>query len=808
MKIIQFPAGTNSLCEGPVFGRALKAHGPCYTEIIMRLTRAVLGLVLGKRLPIINGEIQVQRISQPVLVRRDRYGIPYIRADSEADAFYALGFCQGQDRAFQIERLVRTARGTLSEIFGPLTLSIDRLTARVGLFHHASAQLQLLDEYAQELLGAFAAGVNAGMRIGCRGKAPEFQLLGINPAEIGAADPLGILNFVALVLSPWPYKINRLMVLRECGLKALGALDAPYPEWIPAANPVGQPSDSGSKKIPNDLQRIANTIGLGTSGGSNSWAVNASRSGTGRPILANDPHLSPTIPSHWYLACLETPDYKLRGGALAGTPFFSLGHNQYAAWGVTGGSADNTDLFLEELDESGLEFRDGEEFHPLTIKSHTIPVKGQDPFEDRILHTPRGPIISDVLEDVDLTLSLRAPWMNPHPIQGLFEIYRVQSFPEFRTCWSRWYQAAMNMVYADPADTIGWQFVGDFPVRKYAPTIPVPGWDPDFSWQADRIPFENMPFCENPDLGLIATANTKPTPEKEPYLGFDFVDGYRLARIVEVLSQRQNWKLAGMTALQEDTLTVPWREMREIVLGIHVEDQEILEALALLAVWDGRVTADSPAASLYEYTLSELIRGQIEHHAPGAEEWALGKSIHPLLYASLGKRQVSHLSRIIREGPADLFPGSQGEFINQALSRAVGKLKGEFGEDPDDWAWGKIRPLTLEHPFGGQRMIGKIFNRGPFSWGGDSQTISQAQRSLKIPTYNPTGVANLRMVLDVGEWENNTFVLAGGQSGNPFSRHYDDQLPLWKRGKGLTLAWGESAIEERSVARLLLEPDL
>ena len=774
----------------------------------MRLTRAILGLILGKRLPIIKGTIEVQGISHPVLIRRDKYGIPFIQADSEADAFYALGFCQGQDRAFQIERLVRTVRGTLSEIFGPFTLSVDRLTARVGLFHQAAAQLQLLEAYDQGLLEAFAVGVNAGMEIGCRGKAPEFKLLGVNPSEIQTADPLGILNFVALVLSPWPYKINRLMVLRECGLESLWTLDGAYPEWIPAAIPVGQPSGPGSSKIPKDLQRIANTLGWGTSGGSNSWAVNASRSATGRPLLANDPHLSPTIPSHWYLACLETPDYKLRGAALAGTPFFSLGHNEHAAWGVTGGSADNTDLFLEELDEAGHEFRDQGEFLPLEIKPHTIRVKDQEPFEDQILSTPRGPIISDVLEDVDLTLSLRAPWMEPHSIQGLFEVYRARSFPEFRTLWSGWYQAAMNMVYADTSDTIGWQFIGDIPVRKTTSTLPLPGWDPGFAWQAERIPFDKMPYLENPSPGLIATANTKPTPEKEPYLGYDFADGYRLARIVEVLSQRQNWELAGMAALQEDTLTVPWREIREIVLGIHVEDQETLEALALLAVWDGRVTPDSPAASLYEFLLSELIQELIERHAPEAAEWALGKSIHPLLYASLGKRQISHLSRILREDSEDLFPDSREDFLSQALFKALRKLKGEFGENPDNWAWGKIRPLTLEHPFGGQPLIGKVFNRGPFPWGGDSQTISQAQRSLKIPTYNPTGIANLRMVLDVGEWEDNTFVLAGGQSGNPFSRHYDDQLLLWQRGEGVTLAWSEAAIQEGAVASLRLEPDL
>jgi len=771
----------------------------------MNLIQTILAAALGTR-PITNGRMEVTGITAPILIRRDEYGVPYIQADSEADAFFGLGFCQGQDRAFQIERLVRIARGNLSEIFGPPTLLIDRLTIRVGLNHHAAAQLQLLEEYDRGLLGAFAAGINAGVNDGCRGKSPEFHLLRVMPTEIEPADPLGILNFVALILSPWPNKINRLMVLRECGAKALKFLDGAYPEWLPAAAPFGQPSDGSGEKFSKDIQRIAQAMGLGSAGGSNCWAVNASRSKTGRPFIANDPHLSPTIPSHWYLACLEMPDYKLCGAALAGTPFFSIGHNQHAAWGVTGGSADNTDLFVEELDDEKIMVREREGFQPLEITHHNVQTKGQEPFEDRVLMTPRGPIISDILEDVEIPLSIRAPWMDPHPIKGLFEIYRVKSFRDFRVCWARWYQAAMNMVYADMEDTIGWQFIGDIPVRKIAPTIPLPGWDPDFSWIAGRLPFEDMPHCENPKTGLIATANTKPAAGEEPYLGFDFVDGYRLARIVEVLGERQDWDLAGMAALQEDLFTISWREIREILLEVPLEGKELLEAMALLGAWDGRVTAESSAASLYEYTLAELVRELIDHHATAAREWALGKATHPLIYASLGKRQVSHLSRLIREGSEDYLGQTRDELISKALSRAVKKIKEEFGNDPEGWHWGILRPLTLEHPFGTLPLIGKLFKRGPFPWGGDSQTISQAQRSLKIPTYNPTGIANTRMVLEVGNWENNHFILAGGQSGDPFSIHYDDQLPLWRRGEGMTLAWSEAAIQEAAVASLRLEP--
>jgi penicillin amidase len=201
-----------------------------------------------------------------------------------------------------------------------------------------------------------------------------------------------------------------------------------------------------------------------------------------------------------------------------------------------------------------------------------------------------------------------------------------------------------------------------------------------------------------------------------------------------------------------------------------------------------------------------MIKGLAEKFAPDCGEWVLGKELHALLYASLGKRQVSHMSRLLRDNPAETLGDSRDEMIKKALAGGMEKLKNEFGENPRNWAWGSIRPLTLEHPFGGHPILGKVFNRGPFPWGGDSQTVAQAQRSLKIPTHNPSGIANLRMVLDVGAWENNLFVLAGGQSGNPLSPHYDDQLEIWKNGSGINLAWRDDEIKKATRSILQLSP--
>jgi penicillin amidase len=503
---------------------------------------------------------------------------------------------------------------------------------------------------------------------------------------------------------------------------------------------------------------------------------------------------------------MSTPDYQIRGATLAGTPFFSIGHNQHIAWGMTGGSSDNTDLYLEELNSARTMFREGDSFQPLQITHRTIRIKGQESFQDQILITPRGPIISDVLDDLDLDLSFKAAWAQPQPMKKMFSIYQAKNFEEFRNTWSRWYQATLNMVYADEGDTIGWQFIGHIPDRKRNHTIPVPSWDPDFLWKSDQIAFQDMPYIKNPELGLVATANNQPAAADELYLGYDYPGGYRLARIVELLRSRQDWDLEGMAELQLDLLAIPWREMRDIVINIPPTSPTIQEALGYLESWNGEVTPDSPAASLYEFFLSEINLLIIDVKAPQAKEWAQGKEMHPLIYAPLGKRQVSLISRLVREQPEGWLEGSWDDLIGRALESALNKLKTEYGSSPEKWVWGMIRPLTLTHPFGNHPLLGKVFNLGPYPWGGDTQTVAQAQRSLKIPTMNPTGIANMRMILDVGQWENNLFVLAGGQSGNPFSHHYDDQIPLWQRGEGLTLAWEESSIKDKAVATLQLEP--
>jgi penicillin amidase len=290
-------------------------------------------------------------------------------------------------------------------------------------------------------------------------------------------------------------------------------------------------------------------------------------------------------------------------------------------------------------------------------------------------------------------------------------------------------------------------------------------------------------------------------------LGVDWADGYRQARIVEVLQARTDWDLAGMQALQLDELCLPWREMRSAVLSAPVHTPEAHLARDLLERWDGVVAADSVGAAVYQAFLAEMRVALTHAKAPRAVRWAMARGFHPLLARSyFGARQMGLLVQLLREQPAGWFEHPWPYVIAGALDGAVRWLQTEFGAGPEPWAWGRVRPLRLVHPLAARRPLGRIFNLGPVPRGGDGQTVSQTGRLLSDLRANPPAIANLRVVLDVGHWEDNRFVLAGGQSGNPFSPHYDDQFALWQRGEALTLAWSEEAIHEATQAELRLLP--
>lgn len=774
----------------------------------MNLPRLILRTLLGRRLPRTSGTLTVAGIAQPVTIRRDAFGIPYIEARTSEDAFYGLGFCQGQDRGFQLEMLLRLVRGTLSELVGKPGLPMDRLSRRIGFRRIAQQQMDVLEPSLAPKLAAFAQGINDGVRLGCPRPAHELALLRAKPTPLETADILAMSAHVAFSLSTWATKLSRLFLLRQEGPEAVKALDGAHAAWLPVTCPVAAPAGPALDRLGQDLARLAGTLGVG--GASNNWALASSRTATGRPLVANDPHLGASIPPPWYLAQVRTPQWAVTGACFVGLPAFAAGHNDTAAWGVTAGLADNVDLYLEELGKDPRTVRDGDHFVPCEIRRETIQVKGQVPVVEEIVVTPRGPIISDLLDDELGAISMCAAWMKPRSIRGMLEAQLARSFEEFRSALAGWPGVSLNMVYADTSDRIGWQLVGDVPQRNGAwGTVPLPGWDPAFRWDPDPIPFRQLPHLSDPEQGYVVTANNQPTVDgKGPYLGMDWADGYRYARIAEVLSSRHDWDLAATQALQMDQTSIPWREIRAAVLSVRPQTPEGEQALDLLRSWDGVVAGDSPGAAIFEFFVTELLGAMVKARFPHLADRAMsGRRFHPMIGGSIfGTRSINHLVQLLRERPEGWFQRPWETEIADALAHTVHELRAEFGPALDGWRWGHVRPLTLRHALGARRPLNRIFNCGPFPWGGDSQTVSAAAKPIANPKGNPLSIANLRMVVDVGNWEDNRFVLAGGQSGNPVSPHYADQLPLWVRGEGIAVAWSEEAIARVQKSALQLIP--
>ncbi len=754
--------------------------------------------MLGRRLPQTRGTVRVAGLDGSVVIGRDRWGIPHISASSEADAWFALGFCHGQDRAFQLELLARAGRGTLAELVGLPAVGIDRLSRTLGFRRVADAQRAHLDADVLAILESYVAGVNAADAATPRPH--ELVLLRSHRSYWEVEDVLAFTGLQSLVLAGnWDMELARLAILMADGPDALAAVDARYATWLPVVDPPGEAAGEALDRLAEDLGALRDIAG--GFGGSNAWAVAGSRTRSGIPILANDPHLAADVPAPWYLVHLRTPEWEVAGASFVGGPVVPSGHNGHIAWGITAGCTDSADLFWEEVSGDGTA-RGPAGPEPVTRLREEIAVRRAEPVIADVLLTRRGPVLTPVLEGIDAALSLRATWLEPAAVRGLLDVVRARDFESFRAAFEAWPGPALNVAYADADGHIGWQLVGTLPRRRSGNgALPTPAWEA--GWDSEHLPFDAMPHLRDPESGFVVSANNAPRVEVRdaPWLGADWLEGYRAAAIGERLAEHDDWDVDSTGALQVDVTSIPWRELRETVLAVEPADAAERTAIGLLRAWDGRVTAGSPAASVFELLVADLAATLTAAAAPRSWRWAMGAGFGDVIgRTAFGARTVSRLVRQLRDG-VDNEPA-----VHAALGRAVATLTDLRGPDPAAWGWGDVRPLTLRHALGAVRPLRGALNLGPARVGGDTNTVAQAG----VWPLNPLGphgaIANHRMVVDLGDVERSRFVVAGGQSGNPLSPHYGDLFDLWVRGEAVPIAWSEELVHEAIVDRLALVP--
>lgn len=807
-------------------GRLAEACDPDYLSAVNFATLA-FGAMLGRRLPSYEGRHRVG-CRRPVQIRRDQHGVVYVDAEDEHDAWFGLGFCHAQDRAGQLEITVRLTRGSLAEVLGPAGLPIDRAMRLIGVRRAAEAQEPTLDPDIRDQLRAYCAGVNAALEDSKLPRSHEHALLRCAPS---IWEPVDVIAFGLLTCcflpSNWDVELARLIILTSDGPDAVAALDPTWRPDLPLTSPPGAPAGAAAAEfVTRDLEALRQF--LGSSGGSNAWAVRAHKSATGRTLMANDPHLPASLPNLGYLTRVKCPSFAVAGISIAGIPAFITGHNGHAAWGSTSAQIDNADLFLEELSPDGRQVRSGDGFVSCQETLEIIRVKGAADVELRVIRTPRGTVVAragdsdaSIFDPLPLgakpppahgtgqanALSLAATWLERRPTRALLAFHKVKSFEEFRAACATSAGCSYSLIYAD-ADNVGWLLASEAPKRRRGyGSLPLPGWRHDVGWDG-VVPSSELPWCKNPEAGFVCCANNKPVADHESkvFLGHDFLDGYRQRRIAEQLASRNDWTVERMAALQTDVQSLAFLDVKPQLLAITPLSDAATRALEILKRWDGQLTGDSVGASVYELFVSSVNRRVCERVAPNSFHYASGKGVMKLIPGTcLNSRRASFVVRLVRDQPSGYVESWSAE-LSGALSDAIELLTERFGPSDATWSWGKVRPFTLRHRFGDKAPLDRVFNVGPLNGWGDGTTVNQAGFEFWQPLRHSTVTAHLRSVFDVGNWGASRFVLLGGQSGNPLSPHYGDLVPLYLRGEGVPVHWEDSDVARSAVTSMTLVP--
>lgn len=760
-----------------------------------------------------SGIILNKGIKSKIQIRRDQYAIPYIQAENEMDAWFGLGFAQGQDRAFQLEYYKRQANGALAEIFGERFLNADRYMRVIGLKRIAEKYVAEQDEKQREMLESFTAGVNAGIVKEGTNIDEAFEIIGCNPSLYEVSDVISTQLYFSLSLTHWLGKLTRYLILEKESPDVVDRLDPSYASWNYLIKPVGEKAGFDTRQLHDELVEVKKR--LNTKGASNNWVLSGKKTASNHPLIANDPHLAADVPAPWYLASVQGPDFKICGACYPGSPIFFNGHNSSVAWAMTAAFIDNVDLYIEKMnEEQNATLVDGN-YYPCEEIWEEIQIKNMAPHREKVSISRHGPVLTPAINVGEQKVSMCATWFKPKPINGFLLIQHAKDVNQVRALFRDWSFTSTNLVMADTTGNICWQLCGEIPDRKKTKgMLPLPGWDSSYDWNDTIIPYEKNPMIINPEKDFIATANNKHTKmTDEPYTGRDFIDGYRHRRVTNLLQSKETWSIEDVLIMQRDWYSGPWEDIKKQVLNIHPQSEKVKRAIEILSDWDGYMTPDSAATIIYEYFIAEMTTRIVTEIAPNTHDMVYETYNPAVGSACFAMSRISQIVQYIREQPEDLFDNKWGDVMHQVLLNAFQTIEKKLGDDINRWRWGDFRPLLLKHPINRnlQEFNTPDYERklslGPTTWGGDEQTLNVAAGSMLDPTVYPDFIPNLRSVMDVGNWDKNYFSLAGGQSSNPSSSHYRDLFDLWKDGKGIKIAWNENHINQVAKEELIIKPE-
>jgi penicillin amidase len=743
------------------------------------------GLILVYRpLPTIDGEYRLLGIDQRAEVLRDSFGVPHIYASTAHDLFYLQGYVTAQDRLFQMELYRRAGAGRLAEVLGEPALESDRQFRTLGFARVAARELSILRDDTRANLTAYADGVNKFLQQHGESLPLEFTILGYRPERWSPIDSIVVAKLQAYdAAGNLDQELLRADLATRFGTGVLGTLMPDPSGRTPAIDDRAwqavAPYLSASPSLPGALAAILPDAGEGA--GSNCWALAGARTTTGKPVLAGDPHLAVRNPSIWYEIGLEGAGYKLVGFSFAGIPGIVIGHNDRIAWSFTYAYTDTQDLFVERQDPTDprrYEYKGS--FESAAFVRETIMVKGRpDPVVLDVAITRHGPIVTPILKGQTAPLALRWTALDPgHLVDFVFGLIRAKDWSDFRAAAADFSGAAISACYADVDGHVGYQLIGQLPARKGDGRMPVPGWTGEYDWTG-VVPASANPSVIDPPGGVIVNANDRPTndPGAAGYLG-EWDPGFRATYIAQRLANISKADLQAVRALQTDYTSTPVARWREAILAARPNTDLARRAQSLVRDWDGALTAESGAAAVVESWLMRMLARTFQD-----------KLGDPLFANYLdGGRPTFALYQLLARADDPWFtsvgdPSIRGRdaISTAALSDAAGELASRFGADTGKWRWGDAHTITFQHPLA-VGPLALLLNIGPFARSGDGYSVNNGAYSLSTP-YKQTTNASERMIADLGDLDRSLSITPVGESGQPGSKFWGDQAPLWNAGE-------------------------
>ena len=821
------------------------------TALLLVLTGLVLFgyFAARKSLPQTEGQLSLRGLSAPVTVYRDEFAVPHIDASGETDLMRATGYVQAQDRLWQMDLLRRIAEGRLSERFGTKTLSVDKALRTIGFMRMATMLKDSLPPDVMALLQAYADGVNAFIEENKGNYPPEFTLIDFTPEAWKPEHSIALSRLLGWQLSMgWHVDVTYDRILDTVGFAKLQEILPRFPADAPTIVPM-VPPDYNAKSVLNGisentyheehfrpapkaaaaelrhfaeaLYEVKRIIGIeGFSVGSNNWVVSGARSVSGKPLLANDPHLGHAMPPTWYEMHLRGGRLDVAGFTLPGVPLIVLGNNNRIAWGFTNVMMDDADFYREQIRDSMYYFNGA--WRKLDWAEEKIVIYDSTDVVFRIPMTHRGPIVQGFYANVSGSEAISVRWSGyeaTREVEAMLGMNIAQDWTGFRKAASEFKIPAQNIVYADVDGHIAYQCVGNIPLRRNGNGISIlDGSVLQNDW-AGYLPFESNPYRLDPPEGFIASANNKTAGDWFPY----FISNYwehpsRIKRIHDFMNGQEKFSPADFQKFQNDFYSYHALEVIPYILEAcskdsnftkqdleHVSNYRYNESYLFLKHWDGRMHADSRGAAIFNVFFRRLTRNLYSDE--------MGDDLYRdfVKLTNIPTRVTTQLLQLPKSAWWDNVRTRDIEdrdaILRITMTETVDELTADLGSEPGGWAWGKIHHVEFEHFVGRQKPLNYLFNVGPFAVGGNTTTINNTEFNYSDSTYKAVIGASMRRIVDLADIQHPKTVLTVGQSGQPFSLHYDDQVRMWLDGqyKIINLDWG-ALRNNPSHHRLILTP--